>query len=114
MCTNLKNKHKLLVTIVKKGMASKVVKASKEAGAEGGTIMMGRGTGIHEIKKVFSIPVDPEKEVIFTLILEEQLEQVMRAVIAVSRLDQPGHGIAFVLDVSRIIGCVHKIKGSER
>ncbi len=110
MCVNLKGNHKLLVTIVNKGMASKIVKASKEAGAEGGTIIMGRGTGIHEINKLFSIPVDPEKEVIFTLLPEEQLEQVMRAVIAVSKLDQPGRGIAFVLDVSKIIGCVHKLK----
>lgn len=109
MCENPTGRHKLLVTIVKKGMASKVVKASKEAGAEGGTIMMGRGTGIHEIKKLFSIPVDPEKEVIFTLIEEEQLEKVMNAVITASKLDRPGYGIAFVLDVKRIMGCVHKM-----
>jgi hypothetical protein len=34
----------LMLTVVNKGMARNVVKASKEAGAEGGTTMIGRGT----------------------------------------------------------------------
>lgn len=38
--------HKLLVTIVKKGLSQKVIKASKQAGAEGGTTIPGKGTGL--------------------------------------------------------------------
>lgn len=33
----------LIVTIVKKGWSEKVIHASREAGASGGTILMGRG-----------------------------------------------------------------------
>ncbi len=40
----------LIVTIVKKGWGDEVIKASRKAGAQGGTILFGRGTGIHENK----------------------------------------------------------------
>lgn len=35
----------LIVTIIPKGESEKIVTASKRAGAEGGTILYGRGTG---------------------------------------------------------------------
>lgn len=60
--------YDLIVTIVNKGFAQEVVEASKKAGAEGGTILQGRGTGIHEKAKLFNIVIEPEKEVILTLI----------------------------------------------
>jgi nitrogen regulatory protein PII len=102
--------HKLLVTIVKKGMAKKIVKASKEAGAEGGTIIMGKGTGIHDLKSFFGITIEPEKEVILTLIHKDKLNQVMEAVIAAGSLDKPGYGIAFVIDVKKVAGIVHLLR----
>lgn len=37
----------LIVTIVNKGHCGTVLDASLEAGAEGGTIITGRGSGIH-------------------------------------------------------------------
>jgi len=107
---NLNVMHKLLVTIVKKGMAKKIVKASKEAGAEGGTIIMGKGTGIHDLKSFFGITIEPEKEVILTLIHKDKLNQVMEAVIAAGSLDKPGYGIAFVIDVKKVAGIVHLLR----
>jgi phosphoheptose isomerase len=51
----------LIITIVDKGSSEKVVDASKKAVAEGGTIIFGRGTGIHEQAKIFGITIEPEK-----------------------------------------------------
>lgn len=99
--------HKLLVTIVKKGAASKIVKASKEVGAEGGTIIYGKGTGIHETKKFFGISVEPEKELILTLMPAEKATTIINTVEKAGKLDKPGNGIGFVLDVKRIAGIVH-------
>ena len=45
-----------------------MVDASKKAGAGGGTIISGRGTGIHEHAKLFNIPIEPEKNIVLTLI----------------------------------------------
>jgi hypothetical protein len=38
----------LLVTIVRKSWGDRVLEASVKAGASGGTVIFGRGRGIHE------------------------------------------------------------------
>lgn len=106
----LNRNHKLLVTIVKKNTGSKIVQASKEAGAEGGTIILGKGEGIHETKKFLGISVDPEKEVVLTLIPEEKVDAVIRAVEKAGKLDTPGTGMGFVIDVQRIAGITHLLQ----
>jgi nitrogen regulatory protein PII len=110
MIEHLNLTHKLLVTIVKKGIASKVVKATKEAGAEGGTILFGRGTGIHEQKRFLGIPIEPEKEIILTLVPLEKVDGILSIVEKAGKLDKPGNGIGFIIDVKRVAGIVHLLK----
>jgi nitrogen regulatory protein PII len=97
----------LIVTVVNKGNAESVVEASKRAGAEGGTILFGRGTGIHEKATLFSIPIEPEKELVLTLIDRGRTEAVLQAIREETGLDEPGMGIAFVLPVERTVGIKH-------
>ncbi|SEH63056.1 Nitrogen regulatory protein P-II [Halobacillus karajensis] len=99
--------YDLIVTIVNKGDAEKVVDASREAGAEGGTIITGRGTGIHEKAKLFNILIEPEKEAVLTLIVKKKCNQVLKAIEQGARLDEPGRGIAFVLNVEETVGINH-------
>ncbi|MCG0275164.1 MAG: P-II family nitrogen regulator [Thermosediminibacteraceae bacterium] len=104
-----KIKFDLIVTIVNKGFAEEVVEAAKKAGAEGGTIIDGRGTGIHENAKLFGIPIEPEKEIVLTLIDRAKTEKVLEAISNAAELDKPGKGIAFVLEVERTVGICHLI-----
>ena len=99
--------YDLIVTIVNKDNAELVVEASKEAGAEGGTTLSGRGTGIHEKAKLFGISIEPEKEVVLTLINREQTSEVLQSIIHKAKLDHPGKGIAFVLEVQQVAGINH-------
>ena len=99
--------YDLIVSIVNKGYSEKVVEASKQAGAEGGTIIYGRGTGIHEQAKLFNIAIEPEKELILTLIDREKTDQVLESIMVNAELNKPGKGIAFVLEVERTIGINH-------
>ncbi|WP_233248458.1 hypothetical protein [Desulfonatronum sp. SC1] len=46
----------MIVTIVNKGGSEKIVNASKSAGAEGGTVMPGRGAGIREKRSFGAFP----------------------------------------------------------
>ncbi len=103
-------KHDLIVTIVKKGCCEVIIEASQKAGAEGATIIPARGTGIHEQKKLLGIPIEPEKEIIFTIIQEEKTEQVLQAIIKAGKLEQPATGIAFVLELKEVVGVVHLVK----
>lgn len=104
----------LIVTIVPKGDSEKIVKASKKAGAEGGTIIPGRGTGIHEGKKLFGISIEPEKEIILTLVPKDKTDDILEAIVEAGDLDKPGTGVGFVLDARRIVGIHHLIDGRQR
>lgn len=99
--------YDLIVTVVNKGDSDKVVEASKQAGAEGGTIISGRGTGIHEKAKLFNILIEPEKEVILTLISRDKTNDVLQSIEKGANLNIAGKGIAFVLEVERTIGINH-------
>ncbi len=104
---NTSDKYSLIVTIVNKSQADMVVDASKKAGAEGGTIIYGRGTGIHEKAKLFSLLIEPEKEIILTLITKDKAEKVLQTIVEETKLNEPGHGIAFVVDVEATAGICH-------
>lgn len=99
----------LIVTIVPKGQAEKLVTASKKAGAEGGTILYGRGTGIREHKKLFGLSIEPEKEIVLTLIPDSKTDAVLEAIVEAGQLDKPGTGIGFVLDARKIVGINHML-----
>ena len=97
----------LIVTIINKGWADEIVEAARSAGAEGGTVLYGRGTGVHERKSFFGILIEPEKEVVLTLIPRERTQSVLQAIVKAGQLEKPGTGIAFVLDVSQVAGIIH-------
>ncbi|HDS64067.1 MAG TPA: P-II family nitrogen regulator [Methanofollis liminatans] len=103
----------LIVTIVKKGWADQVMQAARNAGSEGGTVLMGRGTGIHEMQSFLGIPIEPEKEIVLIVVEPEQTDRVLDAISAAAELDQPGRGIAFVIPLSRVAGRVHMLRKNE-
>lgn len=99
--------YDLIVTIVNKGRAEKVMEAAKKAGAEGGTILHGRGSGIHEKAKLFGIVVEPEKEIVLTLVPSEISQEVLENILKEADLNKPNKGIAFVLSVDKVAGINH-------
>lgn len=100
----------LIVSIVNKGKCDVIVDASRKAGAEGGTVIYGRGTGIHEKAKLFSIPIEPEKDVVLTLVPKPSTEHVLETIVQEAELDQPGTGVAFILPVEQTAGIHHEVK----
>lgn len=97
----------LIVTIVNSGDSGQVVKAAAKAGAEGGTILEGRGTGVNEQKKFMNFTIDPEKDVVLTLVPVAFAEKVVASIEQAVDLDAPGKGIAFLIDVENVFGVNH-------
>lgn len=97
----------LIVTVVNKGWGDTVIEASMKAGAEGGTILFGRGMGIHEKKKILGIPIEPQKEIVFTVTSSKKAEAILNEIVRAARLCEPGRGIAFTVPVDRFSGMVH-------
>jgi nitrogen regulatory protein P-II 1 len=100
--------YQLIIAIVSQGRTTPLVTAAKQAGAEGATIVRGRGTGVHESAKFLGVPIEPEKDMLLVLIPKEETDAVLDAMIAAGNLDEPGKGIAFVLDVPRVAGIAHR------
>lgn len=100
--------YQLICVIVPKGEADAVVDAAKSAGAEGATIMYARGTGVHEARTFFGLHLSSEREMALILIERSRCPAVLRAAVAAGRLQEPGRGIAFVLNVSQVVGIIHR------
>lgn len=94
----------LIVTIVRKGWGSTVLEASVQAGAGGGTVLMGRGAGVNEQTKLFGMAIEPEKEIVLTLTFADRVDAILAAIVKAAQLDTTGRGIAFVVPVDRIAG----------
>jgi nitrogen regulatory protein PII len=97
----------LVVSIVRKGWGDTVLEASLKAGAHGGTVLFGRGTGIHERQKILGIQIEPEKEIVLTLAYSDQADAILREVVAAAELEAPGNGLAFVVPVEKVAGVPH-------
>lgn len=97
----------LIVTIVNSGDSAAVVKAAAEAGAEGGTILNGRGTGVNEQQKFMNFTIDPEKDIVLTLIPNSYAEKVVKRIEEAIDLNAPGKGISFLIDVENVFGVNH-------
>ena len=100
----------LIVSIVRKGWGSTVLEASVKAGARGGTVLFGRGAGIHEQEKIFGMSIEPEKEILLTLTRSDQVDTVLAEIVRAAELNDTGRGIAFVLPVERMVGVAHFMK----
>lgn len=100
----------LIITIVRKGWGSTVLEASVSAGARGGTVLIGRGAGINEQEKIFGMSIEPEKEIVLTLVAPERTDFILDAIVRAADLNDVGRGIAFVLPVDRVVGVAHFLK----
>ena len=103
----------LIVVIVPSGKAEDALEAARRAGAEGATIVHGRGTGIHEQKKIFNIPIEPEKDILMILVPESLTDGVLAAIDEAVELNKPGHGIGFVLEAKQVVGLAHQFRARQ-
>ncbi len=93
----------MIVTIVDGGTGEDVIDFSKEAGAAGGTILHGRGSGVHDSGKFLGLDISPEKDVVLTLVPDSLTNQVMDAIGQGINIDVPGNGICFSIDVDKVM-----------
>jgi nitrogen regulatory protein PII len=93
--------YKLIVTIVNRGKAEKVVDASHRAGAEGGTIFNGRGTAV---RLLLGISIEPEKEIVLTLVPKDKAQKILDVIAKEVNLHEPNKGIAFIVSLDQVVG----------
>jgi len=106
-------KHELIVCIVNEGFSDAVMDAAKEVGATGGTVMDARGTASKEAEKLFSIVVQPQKEIVMIVVPSEIRDSVLHALYREVGLNTAGQGIAFSLPVDNVVGIRTETLGTE-
>ena len=108
------NEFELIVTITNRGYSDFVVVAARNAGASGGTIINGRGTGVQEKDSILGVSIQPEKELVLTLVKKEEKSKVMKAIVDGSNLNKEGKGICFSLPVQDVAGINHLLSEKEK
>ena len=93
-----------IITIVDRGKAGDVIEAAQAAGSKGGTIINGRGSGIHETSKLFNMDIEPEKEIVIILSKKDVTEAIVAIIREKLKIDKPGNGIIFIQDINKTYG----------
>lgn len=86
----------MITCIVQRGKADAVVQAAQDAGAQGATIYYGYGSGVRERLGILGLAIDVEKEVITTLVADDQVDRIFERMYFAAELDVPGAGIIYV------------------
>lgn len=96
-----------ITVIVDRGKAEQVIDAAVKAGSKGGTIVNGRGSGIHEVSKLFSMEVEPEKEIVLILSESDNTDNIVSSIREDLEIDKAGNGIIYIQNVNQTFG-IHK------
>ncbi len=86
----------LITCIVQRGVADKMVRAAREAGAQGATVFYARGSGVRERLGILGVAVDVEKEVINIVVSSDQVDRIFERLFLAGDLGTPGMGFMYV------------------
>lgn len=96
--------HELILAIANEGHADEVMDAAREAGATGGTILHGKGTGSKSAEKFYNLSIAQEKEVLLIAARAGDKAKIMTAIMKSSSPDSPAGAIVFSLPISAVAG----------
>ena len=106
---SVNQKFSLVVTIVNKGYSDYVIDASRRAGASGGTVITGRGSGDYESENFLGVVIQPEKEVVLTAVKNSNKDKVMKTIADDLSLKEERRGFCFSLPIEQISGVAHLV-----
>ncbi|WP_444684535.1 P-II family nitrogen regulator [Alkalicoccus luteus] len=94
----------LVVTIVDRKLTSNIMKMLEDQHKiKKSTIFLARGHSDTE-GELFGMKIEPEREGILSIIPREKEEEILKAIETEGKLNEPGHGITFSLEVHNIKG----------
>lgn len=96
--------YQAITVIVDKGKAEQVIDVAVKNGSKGGTIVNGRGSGLHETQKLFMMDIEPEKEIVLILSVTEKVDEIVSAIRQELNVDKPGNGIIYVQNINKTYG----------
>lgn len=100
----MEKEYSLIVAIVNRGFAGKVMDAARENGAGGGTVVNAKGTVAERAQSILGVSVQPERELVLILAEKSLRNPIMTAVVNEAGLTTKGKGIVFALPAENVLG----------
>jgi nitrogen regulatory protein PII len=103
---------KLIIAFVNDDKTDQVIKAAREHGATGATIINNaRGEGITKSKSFFGLSLDTQRDVLMFLVEEHLSRHILEAIAEAGKFEaEPGTGITIQLNVEDAIGVMHQME----
>ena len=98
------SKYHLIITIANEGYADIIMNVAKRNGANGGTLIKGRGIGGKGSFKLFNVTVEPEKDIILIVCTNEEKNKIMKAILDKNGINTESKGICFSLPIDAAVG----------
>ena len=96
--------HELICVILNEGCSDMVMAAARPAGATGGTVLAGKGTGAREAEKFLGISLASEKDVVLIVAESTKKAAIMKAIVRNAGPGTEAGAICFSLPVSGVEG----------
>lgn len=103
---------KLIIAFVNDDKTNQVIKAARDNGATGATIINNaRGEGITKSKSFFGLSLDTQRDVLMFLVEEHLSRHILEAIAEAGKFEaEPGTGITIQLNVEDAIGVMHQME----
>lgn len=98
--------YELILAIVNEGCTDTVMDAARAAGATGGTVLHGKGTGADQAAKFFQVSIAKEKEIILIVSKAEKKAAIMRSILSQAGPETNTGAIVLSLPVNNIAGFI--------
>lgn len=95
-------KYDLLICTVPHNSGEFIATVATEAGAEGGTILMGRGTATNSVLQLLALG-DSSKDIVYILVRSEQTAKIVAAVLTATQSRRKGFGVLFTVDSTHVV-----------
>ena len=96
--------YEIVLVIANEGHTDTVMEAAREAGARGGTVLHGKGTGSQESAKFFGVSIASEKEVVLIVAKSSEKAAIMKSVIDKAGTQTAAGAVVMSLPVSAVAG----------
>lgn len=97
-------KYELIVVIANEGRNDDVMNAARAAGAGGGTVIHGRGTGTNTDRTFYNVSLASEKEVILIVAKKNQKANIMRSILEKAGPQSKAGAVLFSLPITKAAG----------
>lgn len=108
-------RFKLIIALAGDGRVDEIVKAARDNGATGATVITGaRGEGLRPEKTFFGLDLTRHRNVVLIVVEKHLARAILEAVARAGGFDtEPGSGLAIQIDVEDAVGMASQMQALQ-